>query len=191
VRRLATEGLAGLEFAAGIPGTAGGAVAVNAGAHGSEMSEVVRRVVVMVEGERRLLGSDAIAFSYRKSQVPGAVLEVELELSEAAPELVREKVERFLGVREETQPVWKRTAGCMFKNPPGDSAGRIIDSQGLKGINVGGARVSELHANFIVNADEATAADLLALIRMVRERVSEETGIQLELEVELIGDFAQ
>ncbi len=191
VRRLAADGFSGLEWAGGIPGTVGGAVVVNAGAHGAEMSAVVKRIVAMVEGERRLLGRDTIVFSYRGAEAPGIVLEVEFELNEAVPELAREKIEHLMGVRERTQPVWKRTAGCIFKNPPGDSAGRIIDSLGLKGIVAGAARVSELHANFIVNADDATAADVFSLIRQVRERVRGETGVQLELEVELIGDFAQ
>jgi UDP-N-acetylmuramate dehydrogenase len=191
VRRLAADGFSGLEWAGGIPGTVGGAVVVNAGAHGAEMSGVVKRMVAIVEGERRLLGRDTIAFSYREAGAPGTVLEVEFELNEAVPELAREKIEHLMGVRERTQPVWKRTAGCMFKNPPGDSAGRIIDSVGLKGARAGGAKVSELHANFIVNADDATAADVFALIRLVRERVRGEAGVQLELEVEMVGDFAQ
>ncbi len=190
VRRLAADGLSGLEFAAGIPGTVGGAVATNAGAHGAEMSRVVRRAVVMMEGERRVLSRDAIPFSYREATVPGIVLEAELKLNEVAPELTREKIEHFMDIRRKTQPIWRKTAGCVFKNPPGDSAGRIIDSLGLKGTTAGGAKVSELHANFVINADDATAADVLALIRLVRERVREETGIQLELEIELIGNFA-
>lgn len=191
VRRLAGDGFSGLEWAGGIPGTVGGAVVVNAGAHGAEMSGVVKRIVAMVEGERRLLGKETIAFSYRAAEAPGIVLEVEFELNEAVPELAREKIEHLMSVRERTQPLSKRTAGCIFKNPPGDSAGRIIDSLGLKGVVAGAARVSELHANFIVNEDDATAADVFSLIRRVKERVRGETGVQLELEVELIGDFAQ
>ena len=190
-RRVAADGLSGLEFAVGIPGTVGGAVATNAGAHGAEMSNVLTRTVVMMEGERRVLGRDAIPFSYREAGLTGSVIEVEFSLEEVSPERVRETMDRFMDIRKKTQPIWKRTAGCVFKNPPGDNAGRVIDSLGLKGTTVGGAKVSELHANFIVTSESATAADVLALIELIRERVREETGTHLELELQLVGNFAQ
>jgi UDP-N-acetylmuramate dehydrogenase len=134
---------------------------------------------------------DAIPFSYREAGFTGAVIGVELSLERGSPERVRETMNRFMDMRKKTQPIWERTAGCVFKNPPGDSAGRIIDSLGLKGTAVGGAKVSELHANFIVNSGGASAADLVALIELVRERVAERTGIRLELEVQLVGDFVR
>lgn len=189
VRKLAADGLSGLEFAVGIPGTVGGAVTTNAGAHGTEMSEVLKSTVVMMEGERRVRTGDAIPFSYREAGLTGAVIEVELSLEEASPERVRETMDRFLDMRKKTQPIKEWTAGCVFKNPPGDSAGRVIDSLGLKGTAVGGARVSELHANFIVNTGGATSADVMALIELVRERVRDETGTQLELEIQPAGVF--
>lgn len=191
VRKLAAAGLSGLEFAVGIPGTIGGAVATNAGAHGTEISQLLKRAVVMMEGERRVLSRSAISFSYREAEVGGVVLEVELTMEERPPEVVREKIGHFMHLRKTTQPIWERTAGCVFKNPPGDSAGRLIDSLGLKGTSVGQATVSELHANFIVNTGTATAADMLALIEIIRTRVREEAGIELELEIELIGNVAQ
>ena len=189
VRKLAEDGFSGLEFAVGIPGTVGGAVATNAGAHGAEMSGALKRTVVMMEGEQRVRTGDAIPFSYREAGLAGVVLEVELSLEEAPSERVRETMGRFMDMRKKTQPIWERTAGCVFKNPPGESAGRIIDSLGLKGTTVGGAKVSELHANFIVNSGGATAADVVALIELIRGRVAERTGNQLELEVQLVGDF--
>ena len=187
VRKLAGEGLSGLEFAAGIPGTVGGAVATNAGAHGGEISHILKTALVVTEGQRRVLSRDALTFGYREAPLVGAVIEVELELQQVAPERIRERIDHFMNIRERTQPIWERTAGCIFKNPPGDSAGRLIDAVGLKGASVGGAKVSELHANFIVNSGDATAADMLALINLVKQRVRDGAGAQLELEIELIG----
>ncbi len=191
VRRLAKEGLSGLEWAVGIPGTVGGAVATNAGAHGMDTSQFLKRLVVMTEGERRVLSKNAIPFSYRTAGLVGVVIEVELLLQEDSPERIHGAIDRYMDMRSKTQPIREHTAGCVFKNPPGDSAGRIIDSVGLKGTSVGGATVSELHANFIVNRGSATAADVVSLIERVRERVMEETGTQLELEIELVGEFAR
>ncbi len=191
VRKLAGDGFSGLEFAVGIPGTVGGAIATNAGAHGAEISGALKRAVVMIEGERRVRTGDAIPFSYREAGFTGVVIEVELSLEKSLPERVHETMDRYMDMRKKTQPIWERTAGCVFKNPPGDSAGRIIDSLGLKGMTVGGAKVSELHANFVVNPGGAIAADLVALIELVRERVAERTGIWLELEVQFIGEFAR
>jgi UDP-N-acetylmuramate dehydrogenase len=189
VGRLAKEGLSGLEWAVGIPGTVGGAVATNAGAHGSDTSQTLKRLVVMTEGERRVLSKNAISFAYRTAGLAGAVIEVELLLRKDSPERIRAAMDRYMDMRKQTQPVRERTAGCVFKNPSDDSAGRIIDSLGMKGTTVGGATVSELHANFIVNRGSATAADVMSLIERVRERVMEETGTQLELEIELVGEF--
>jgi len=191
VRKLAEDGFSGLEFAVGIPGTVGGAVVTNAGAHGAEMSGALKRAVVMIEGERRVRTGDAIPFSYREADLTGVVIGVELSLEQASPDQVHQTMDRFMDMRKKTQPIWERTAGCVFKNPPGDSTGRIIDSLGLKGTAVGGAKVSELHANFIVNCGGATCADVVALIELVRERVREETGTLLELEVQLVGRFPQ
>jgi UDP-N-acetylmuramate dehydrogenase len=190
-KKVAEEALSGLEWAVGIPGTVGGAVATNAGAHGMDTSQVLERLVVMTEGERRVLSRNVLPFAYRTAGLSGAVIEVELHLHEDSPERVYAAMEHYTNMRKETQPITERTAGCVFKNPPGDSAGRIIDSLGLKGISVGGATVSELHANFIVNRANATAADVVGLIERVTERVMEKTGIQLELEIELLGEFVR
>lgn len=191
VRRLGKEGFSGLEWAVGIPGTVGGAVATNTGAHGLDTSQILKRLVVMTKGERRVLSKNAIPFGYRTAGLAGAVIEVELVLREEAPGKIRAAMDRYMDMRRKTQPLRERTAGCVFKNPAGDSAGRIIDSLGLKGTSVGGATVSELHANFVVNVGSAAAADVISLIERVRTRVMEETGTQLELEIELVGEFAR
>jgi len=191
VRRVGKEGFSGLEWAVGIPGTVGGAVATNAGAHDMDTSQVLKRLVVMTEGERRVLSKDVVPFAYRRAGHVGAVIEVELLLQEGPPERIRATMEHYMDMRRKTQPIRERTAGCVFKNPSGDSAGVIIDSLGLKGTSVGGATISELHANFVVNRGSATAADVVSLIERVRECVMEKTGIQLELEIELVGEFAR
>jgi UDP-N-acetylmuramate dehydrogenase len=189
----ARRGLAGLEFAAGIPGSVGGAVVMNAGAHGHAMDEVTAWVEVLTprQGLRRLTRG-ALGFAYRSSvlqQQPWIVARVALLLRPEPAADVRARLETWLAHRGATQPVGPPSSGCIFRNPPGDHAGRLIDITGGKGLAVGGARVSELHANYIVNVGGASAADVLALADQVRERVRERTGITLEMEVKLLGEF--
>jgi len=187
----ARRGMAGLEFAAGIPASVGGAVVMNAGAHGHAMAEVTRRVrVIAAEGERDL-DHAALGFAYRTSALQGeptVVLEVELELAAAPAVVVRQRMEAWLAQRNATQPIGSASSGCVFRNPEGDHAGRLIDLAGCKGLAVGDAVVSEIHANYIVNRDRASSADVLALIEQVRSRVRERTGQELELEIKLLGE---
>lgn len=188
LRECMKRGLSGLEWAAGLPGSVGGAVVGNAGAFGGEMGPSVREVLLMAaDGTTRRHSVRAGDFSYRRSFV-GAdelVLEVLLELEQSEPEAVRGEFNRVNALRAGSQPKGGHSSGCMFKNPDGDAAGRLIDACGLKGLRHGGASVSVRHANFIVNEGEATAADILAVMDEVRETVRRETGVDLEPEVQV------
>ncbi len=192
-RRISNEGWAGLEFAVGIPSTVGGALVMNAGAHGSEMRDFVRWVeIVSASGERsRVLAAD-LDFGYRRTRLPrgSVVTRVGLALRRDAPEAIRERVRAHLDYRKRTQPLTEPSCGSVFVNPPGGSAGRLVEEAGLKGRRVGGAAISTKHANFIVNEGDATAADVVALIREARAQVRARTGIELVPEVKPFGDFA-
>jgi UDP-N-acetylmuramate dehydrogenase len=194
--RLCVErGLAGLEFGAGIPGTVGGWLAMNAGIGVREAKDVVREVEVMSPSGRRIvhLGRDALQFRYRalRGLAPGsAILSALLAVSPAEPERVRAEVARLLQRRAASQPLDVPSCGSVFKNPRGDFAGRLIEAAGLKGERVGGAEISSVHANFIVNRGGATAADVLALVERARRRVFEASGVRLEPEVRILGRSA-
>ncbi len=188
----ARRGLSGLEFAAGIPASVGGAVVMNAGAHGHAMSEVTERVRVIDPDGERDLDRTALGFAYRTSALqgrPAVVLEVTLGLIPAPADEVRRRMEAWLAQRNATQPIGPPSSGCVFRNPEGDHAGRLIDLAGCKGMAVGDAVVSDIHANYIVNRDRATAADVLALIEQVRDRVRQGSGRDLELEIKVLGEF--
>ena len=190
--RTARRGLAGLEFAAGIPASIGGAVVMNAGAHGHAMQEVVEHVQVVTPDGDRMLDHHALSFEYRTSALqhhPWVVTAVSLRLQPGDPTELRARLETWLAHRGATQPIGPPSSGCIFKNPPGDHAGRLIDLIGAKGSSVGGARVSDVHANYIINEGSATAADVLRLAEQVRARVQDARGITLELEVKLLGEF--
>lgn len=191
-RRVAALGLAGLEFAAGIPASVGGAVVMNAGAHGHAMADVVQAVrLVTPDGERTLSG-DALEFAYRTSRLqstPGVVLDATLRLVRSTPREVQERTETWLRQRGETQPLGPPSSGCVFRNPPGDHAGRLVDLAGGKGLRIGGARVSELHANYILNDGRATAADVVALMHKVSALVAEKFAVRLEPEIKFLGEF--
>jgi UDP-N-acetylenolpyruvoylglucosamine reductase len=186
-------GLGGFEFACAIPGTAGGGVRMNAGAYGSDWSQILARArVVTVDGDGWLTPAE-LELSYRHSSLPaGAVVaEVEYRLTprptEEVKALVRELVER----RKATQPTNKRTFGSVFKNPDHElGAGRMLEECGLKGHRIGGAVISPMHANFIENAGGATTADALALMAEARRRARERFGVELEHEVRLLGDIS-
>lgn len=185
------EGLEGLEFLAGIPGTVGGAVIMNAGAWGKEIAGAIEGVEMMTgPGEPVRKVREELRFSYRKLAVsPGTVIVgVSFALERQAPEIIAERVTSYLEERRARQPVEYPSGGSVFKNPPNDFAGRLIEAAGLKGKQVGGAVISEKHANFIINKGDATAADILALMALARRRVMEETGIALEEEIKVIGD---
>lgn len=185
-------GLGGFEFSAGIPGTVGGAVVMNAGANGSSISELVREVVVLdFEGEFHRKTKEEMNFGYRSSilqQEPSIVVEASFICYPRGKDAIKAAMEKFVARRKLNQPLCKPNAGSVFKNPPGDSAGRLIELAGLKGMRVGDAQISTLHANFIVNLGAATARDVLALINRARETVNSRFGVELKLEVKVIGD---
>ena len=186
VLKCVQKGLAGLEFAEGIPGTVGGTVWMNAGSYGGQMSDVAREVAWFnAQGEflcRTLTPSD---FGYRKSPFsPGdAIVEVVFHLTPGDPVALAARVKEISGRRVASQPPGERSAGCVFRNPPGDSAGRLIDTLGLKGLAVGGASVSQAHGNFIVNRGDASPGDVLELIDLIKKKVQEKSGVQLVEEV--------
>lgn len=186
---LADRGLAGLEFACGIPGTVGGGVAMNAGAHGGCIAEAVRAVELTLPGETRWVAAEALEWEYRKCRLPeGAVVTaVRLGLVLGDRSRIFAQHRALLRHRRQTQPRGVRTFGSVFKNPPGDAAGRLLEAAGLKGLRRGGAQVSPVHANFLTNVGEATAADVLGLMTMMREAVEARGGPLLEPEVRLLG----
>lgn len=189
---LMKESVAGLEFAYGIPGSLGGALVMNAGAKGREMKDVVESVTVIeAQGRERTFARDEIGFSYRDSSFPeGCVIaSATLCLEEGGEGEINERMRNYQMERKRSQPLDRPSAGSVFKNPPGDFAGRLIEAAGLKGKAVGGARVSEKHANFIVNMGGATAKDTLTLMRKVEREVCERFGVRLEREIKLVGDF--
>jgi UDP-N-acetylmuramate dehydrogenase len=189
----AKEGRTGLEFGAGVPGTVGGSVFGNAGAFGREVKDCLSTVTILTPaGQRQVLSNSECHFGYRdsafKSERAGSlILEATFTTSSDVPERIRERIKQVQKHRRDTQPIEKRSLGSTFKNPPGDSAGRLIEASGLKGRRVGGAEVSRKHANFIVNLGGATADDVLALMAEMRERVHERFGIELEPEIRIVG----
>ncbi len=189
---LATEGLAGLEFAAGIPATVGGSVRMNAGAHGGQTADALLAVTVATPDAPHgsVVDPATLAFSYRHSSLPprSVVVAARWRLTADDPAAIRGRLDELRAWRRRTQPLRQRNCGSVFTNPPGDSAGRLIDAAGLKGRSVGGASVSEKHANFIVvEPGAATAADVVTLIRLVRDEVAARGGPLLEPEVRLVG----
>ncbi|MDR1014643.1 MAG: UDP-N-acetylmuramate dehydrogenase [Coriobacteriales bacterium] len=183
-------GFAGLEFSVGIPGTLGGALFMNAGSAEEWMGGIVESLTVLRPGEGLVrYGASDLPWGYRRSGIPAGEVVVEGRLKVAKGHLgqIRAKMEASLKRRRSTQPLTVPSAGSVFRNPPGASAGQLIESLGLKGYAVGGARVSELHANFIVNEGAATAADVVAIIMHVRKRVKEEYGHELQPEIRFVG----
>ena len=183
------RGLSGLEFAAGIPGTLAGCVVMNAGTPLGEMKNVVKKIrLVTHAGELSELSGDSAGFSYRRSRLPQAVVVgAWLALNKGKKSEIESTVKGLLRRRKATQPIEIPNAGCIFKNPPEESAGRLIEAAGLKGARIGDAEVSAKHANFIVNRGKATAEEILALIRLVGRTVADKSGVLLELEVQIVG----
>jgi UDP-N-acetylmuramate dehydrogenase len=191
-RAAADHGLGGLEFAAGIPASIGGAVVMNAGAHGHAMDEVVEGVEIVDGSGARRLRADELAYAYRTSRLqrePAVVVDATLRLGRGDPAEIRARTETWLRQRGETQPIGPPSSGCVFRNPPGDHAGRLVDLAGGKGLSVGGARVSDVHANYIINTGGATAADVVTLAHKVKALVAEKFGMVLEPEIKLLGEF--
>jgi UDP-N-acetylmuramate dehydrogenase len=200
-RQAAGRGLAGLEWAAGIPGTVGGAVVGNAGAHGGNMAgnlvvaDILQHDPKAQEGMpiRQAWPVDRLGYAYRTSLLkrqPGqaVVLAATLKLKRSTPGKVQARIEEYVAYRRQTQPPGA-SMGSMFKNPPGDYAGRLIEAAGLKGARIGDAQISTLHANFFINHGHATAKEIYTLIEMARQGVAKKLGVRLELEIELIGEW--
>ena len=185
----AERGFSGLEFAAGIPGTVGGAVVMNAGCGGGDISQVVSRVRIFKPGSgiKDWTGKDC-QFEYRSSRFRGSgeiILEVELRLEPGSPPVLKERMDRIMARRKQTLPLEYPSAGSIFKNPPGDYAGRLIEATGLRGEIVGGAQISRKHANIIVNRSAARCRDVEQLITLARRKVREKFSIDLDLELEI------
>ena len=186
------RGLSGLEFACGIPGTVGGAVVMNAGAWGDELAGVLTSVTVMTAAGPKEIERRKMRFSYRcwQNHVGGlageVVTEVEVRLLRADSDILRRRCSELLAIRRDKQPKGQPNAGSFFKNPMGESAGRLIEKSGCKGMRVGGAMVSPVHANFLVNTGDATAADVQGLMERVRQMVLKDSGILLEPEVHFL-----
>ena len=189
----ATAGLAGMEFAAGIPGTIGGAVVMNAGAYGGEMKDIISSVIVLnSEGEELELKPEELDLSYRHSCIPEReyiVLEVTLVLHTDEENVIRERMKELRDKRVEKQPLEYPSAGSTFKRPEGYFAGKLIMDAGLRGYQVGGAQVSEKHCGFVINKENATAADIRQLMDDVAKKVKAEYGVTLEPEVKMLGEF--
>src|SRR5262245_49134892 len=191
--RCAYKGLAGLEWAATVPGTIGGAVYGNAGAFGGDIAGSLIWAELLTENGHERFTAEQMGYGYRtsilkRSELDAIVLAAELRLSDSTRDEVTVKLEQFSAHRKTTQPPGA-SMGSMFKNPAGDYAGRLIEASGLKGTRIGNAEISPLHGNFFVNHDKTKAADIRALIELVMKTVKETQGVELELEVELVGEW--
>jgi UDP-N-acetylmuramate dehydrogenase len=192
VETVVEHGLAGLEFGEGIPGTVGGGLVMNAGAFGGEMAKVVKSVHgVTAAGQSRTLARNEVGFAYRRTDLPRGftITRVDFELVPGEREHLRAKVAELRAKRAARQPLGIPNAGSVFKNPPGNFAGRLLEGAGLKGTRLGGAAFSEQHANFIVNLGGARAVEVRTLIEIAASKVKETSGILLEPEVRLVGEW--
>lgn len=186
------KGLSGLEFASGIPGSVGGAVYMNAGAHGSDVSRILTKAhILFADGTMKWLSNEEMEFSYRTSILqkkrPGIVVEAVFQLVEGELGTIVAEMQKNKDYRKETQPWNFPCAGSIFRNPLPQYAGRLIEDAGLKGYHIGGAKISEMHGNFIVNTGHATAEDVLNVIQYVKEKVYQLYQVKMETEVEIIG----
>jgi UDP-N-acetylmuramate dehydrogenase len=183
------RGMAGLEWGAGIPGTVAGCVVMNAGTRLGEMKDAIKAIrIVTRKGQVVDLQASDIVFEYRHARLPrGVVVGVWLQLKKGERAAIEKTVKDYLQYRKETQPLALPSAGCVFRNPHRDSAGRLVERAGLKGARIGDAQVSDKHANFMVNLGTARAKDVLDLIRKVRREVRRQTGVSLDLELKVVG----
>lgn len=185
--------LTGFEFAAGIPGTVGGAVVMNAGAYGGEMKDIIVNATVLTqEGDIITLNKEELELGYRTSVITKkgyVVLEAEYQLQKGDREAIRARMDELKCQRVTKQPLEYPSAGSTFKRPEGYFAGKLIQDAGLRGFQVGGAEISEKHCGFVINKDQATAADIIELMRQVSEKVMQEFGVKLEPEVKTLGEF--
>lgn len=186
----AAAGLAGLEFLSGIPGTIGGAVAMNAGAYGTEVKDVLDWAEVATPAGLLRLSAAELAMAYRKAVLPprGVVVRARLRARPADAAAIAARMNEIRAAREATQPVRARTGGSTFKNPPGAKAWQLVDAAGCRGLSRGGAQCSELHANFLLNTGDASAADIEGLGEEIRARVKATSGIELEWEIKRLGE---
>lgn len=191
-QKLAIQEITGLEFASGIPGTIGGAIRMNAGAHGSEMKDIVKTVTYMDRnGEIYTISNEKTEFEYRKSlfcKKDYIILETELELSKGKKEDIKAKMKEYSDYRKEKQPIEYPSAGSTFKRGKDFITAKLIDECGLKGYKIGGAQISEKHAGFIINTGNATAQDVIELIKYTKEQVNKKFGKVIETEIEIIGE---
>ncbi|MEH7247045.1 UDP-N-acetylmuramate dehydrogenase [Neobacillus niacini] len=189
---ISKKGLSGLEFASGIPGSVGGAVYMNAGAHGSDISKILTKAHILFEdGSIEWLSNDEMEFTYRTSALqkkrPGIVLEAEFKLTKGDRTAIVSQMQKNKDYRKETQPWNFPCAGSIFRNPLPHYAGKLIEDAGLKGYQIGGAKISEMHGNFIVNAGNATAKDVLDLIQFIKDTILNSYGVKIDTEVEIVG----
>jgi UDP-N-acetylmuramate dehydrogenase len=189
---ISKKGLSGLEFASGIPGSVGGAVYMNAGAHGSDISKILTKAHILFEdGSIEWLSNNEMEFTYRTSVLqnkrPGIVLEAEFQLTKGDRTAIVAQMQKNKDYRKDTQPWNFPCAGSIFRNPLPNYAGKLIEEAGLKGFQIGGAKISEMHGNFIVNAGNATAKDVLDLIQYIKDEILNLYGVKMETEVEIIG----
>lgn len=190
--QISRKGLSGLEFASGIPGSVGGAVYMNAGAHGSDISKILTKAhILFADGKMEWLTNDEMKFSYRTSVLqkerPGIVLEAVFQLKKGDKDIIFAEMQKNKDYRKVTQPWNFPCAGSIFRNPLPNYAGKLIEDAGLKGYSIGGAKISELHGNFIVNTGNAKANDVLALIQHIKETIYRLYQVNIETEVEIMG----
>lgn len=193
-RQAGLKGLSGFEWAATVPGTLGGAVYGNAGAFGGDMQGNLRLAEILHPHGKETWPVERMQYQYRSSilkreRIPAVILSARLRLEPGDPRAAQEKMDTFSAKRRSTQPPGA-SMGSMFKNPPGDFAGRLIEAAGLKGTRIGDAEISTVHANFFINHGQASAADVGRLIHLARETVWQKSGVRLELEIELLGDWS-
>jgi len=189
MNRSVRKGFAGFEFAAGIPGTIGGGVFMNAGANDSEVKDVIKKVWLFIDGKEEVVSRRELNFEYRKSNLAegAVVMKVLIKLDRGDRKLSEKKVKDYMDKRNKTQPIKMSNTGSIFKNPDSIAAGKLIEELGLKGYKIGGAQISELHGNFIVNRGSAKASEVLKLIDVAKENAYKLRGIILEPEVRILG----
>ena len=191
VIRSVSDELTGLEFCAGIPGSVGGAVWMNAGAYGKEMKDVIKTVFLLdAAGEKKIMNREEISFGYRKTEFPAdtIILGAQFKLKKGERAKIKKKISEILQWRQKKHPLEFPNAGSIFKNLPMQIAGKLIEEIGMKGMNVGDAQISSKHANFIVNRGKATASDVLELIALIQAKAEKEKGVNLEPEVVIVGE---
>lgn len=187
------RGLSGIEGLVGIPGTIAGAICGNSGAFGYEIKDVIESIeIIDSKGKTRVLKKDDIVFGYRYSSITqeDIILGVEMRLRKDSKDLVSKRIDEFLKIKKERQPLWERSAGCVFKNPPEMPAGKLIEEAGCKGLRIGDVEVSNIHANFFVNRGKALARDFISLIEEVKDRVYKRFKVTLETEIKIFGEDA-